>query len=349
MNDLKKKPGEQLCVRKPSFDSRSGRRPRPAPINTAGIRTANPIEHIEKSDNRTPSTPKASYFSPQSSAQSTPQAIITAIRWQSPSTSTTSRSSELAFSFSPTSPRYLDSAFPSPDSPMETSCLPSGRVLKSPFSYTGSPYPVSPPLSASRLYPNTYRNIPPLETHVRTDEQNASSAERVMPTPASIQRTRRGNPQLAGSPADLLPTTPVMVDVGYPVILDPAAPKMYTSESVMLNRPNPLPSSRSPPGPVRLRTTKRGLKRGQDPYRQDLRGQGSGTQRTISEPRLQSDDELMLAVGYGISGASRSGNMSDKRNRRLPQVDGYGYYESTSYVTPSEDTEGALLEQISRA
>lgn len=345
MNDL-----DRVLATQPD-KTRSGRRPRPAPINTAGFRIAD----IEVFNDRTPEAAR-SIYSPRSSAQATPQAIVTAIRWQSSSASSALQSSELAFSFSPTSPSYLNSALPSPVSPMETSCLPSGRVLKSPFSYAGSPYPFSPPLSASRLYPNTYRNIPRIDTNVQHAER-ITSAERLMRTPASLHMARRENPHSADSPVDFSPTTPVTVEVGYPMILDPVTPTIYAPGLATVSGANALSLFRAPPGPVRTRIRRDPLKRGREPYRQDLRGQGGVSQRIISEPRLRSSDELFLAMGYAsgpVERSSRSSNTPNKRSRRLPQSDLDGYIQTgqtqsyTSHVTLAQGTEYALRTQISR-
>ncbi|KAE9971972.1 hypothetical protein EG328_005292 [Venturia inaequalis] len=329
---------------------RAGRRPRPTPINTAGIGTVNATGRIKTSKDRTPDSADAA-FSPRLSAQATPQAIVTAIRWQSPSIL---RSKELAFSFSPTSPSYLDSAFPCPESPMETTCLPSGRVLKSPFSYAESPYPVSPPPSASRLCPNTYRDIPRIDTNVQSEDR-FTSTERMMLSPASLQRARREYPQSADSPVNFSPTTPVTVEVGYPIILDPVTPTIYTRGLAMLDRTSTLPSSNA--GPVRTRARRDSLKRGRDPYRSDLRGQGGVSQRNSWEPRLRSSDEQFLAMDYGYGSMEGAANTAYESSRRPPQVDRDGYGQGswtqqqrsyTSYVTPSEGTEDALRRQISR-
>lgn len=351
MIGLDRKTDTGLCVTKQSNKKRSCRKPRPAPINTGGIRIANATSHIQNSDDRTPNAAKPIHSS-RLSAQVTPQAIVTAIRWQS---SSALRSSELAFSFSPTSPSYLDSALPSPKSPMESTCLPSGRVLKSPFSYTGSPYPFSPPPSASRLSPNTYRNIPRIDTNFRNDER-VTPAERVMLTQASNQRMRQEHPQSAISPVDFSPTTPVTVEVGYPMVLDPVTPTIHTPGLAMLDRSNTLPSFRSPPGPVRTRARNNALKRGRDPYRQDSRGQGGVSQRTTSEPRLRSNEELSWAMGYGPGPEEVVSSNGNAFNRRQQQVDIDGYSQGSqrqqqsyaSFVSLSDGTEDALRQQISR-
>ncbi|TLD38999.1 hypothetical protein E2P81_ATG01542 [Venturia nashicola] len=192
-------------------------------------------------------------------------------------------------------------------------------------------FPISKIVNGDDLF--TFRTTPQITIF---NEVRTNSAKQVTLIPASTQRSRWENPQSDDSPVDFLPTTPVTVEVGYPMILDPVTPTVYTPGLAIPNRSNALPLSRTPPGPVRTRARKDSLNRGRDPYRQDLRGQGGVSQRTTLEPRRRSGDELAFAMGYGsgyVEGASRNGDTPNSRSRRLPQVN-LDWYGTSSRVTP---------------
>jgi hypothetical protein len=323
--------------------SRALKCPKPAPIKTTHIRAAsirNTTTYIENTTSQASESVNSQY-SPLSSALSTPRAIITAIPWKLRSRPTTAASPSSAFSFSATSPSFKQSAFQFSASPMESSSLPSGRVLKSPFSYSGSPYPYSPPISAyeSRLSPNTYRNVSRIDTNVQCGSLSTPIG-RNMPTPISNRRTRRNHPQPVDSPIDASPITPVADELEYPIILDPVTPKNYTFGTPIT--PVTLPSSKESPRPIRTRTRKDSLKRARAPSRQDLRSQGAASQRITSAPHTRLEEEpnfLLPTTVYDPNQTVTASKASEKNEPYLPNkrsrrqhsidLDGYSHPSQT--------------------
>jgi hypothetical protein len=215
---------------------------------------------------------------------------------------------------------------------MESPSLPSGRVLKSPFSSPSSPYPYSPLLSAyeSRLSPNTYRNIPRIDTNVQYGNLS-SPAGRAMRTPVSVRRSRRNQPlsQPVDSPIEPSPVTPVGIELEFPIILDPMTPPLNYNFGMTQRLES---SSKEAAGSIRTGRGNESLKRTRAPSRQNSRSQESVPQQVTSAPRVPSLGDMMfllpstvfdpnqVATASTTSGDNET-NLPNKRSRRQRDVD----------------------------